>query len=92
MSTVSTIYSVSIRLGCEDLCEELEHVHHVRGHIVQAGQMGRHAAAEVVVAVVTVALLGGLQPPLLRQPGHQVLLQPEREEGRLEGSYHEGTI
>ena len=75
-----------IGLGSEDLCEELEDVHHVRGHVVEAGQLGRHAAAHGLAA----ALLRGQQPPpllLLRpQPRHQVLLQPEREEGGLEGS------
>ena len=78
--------SVCIGLGSEDLCEELEDVHHVRGHVVEAGQLGRHAAAHGLAA----ALLRGEQPPplLLRrpQPGHQVLLQPEREKGGLEGS------
>ena len=56
---------------------------------MQARQLGRHAAAEVVVVdavvvvVAAVALLRGPQPPLLCQPRHQVLLQAEREEGGL---------
>ena len=56
----------------EVVCEVVQDVHHVRGHVVHAHQVGRLRAV--------LALLSPLQPPVQPEVSHQVTLKLERKE------------
>ena len=56
----------------EVVSEVVQDVHHVRGDVVEADQVGRHRAV--------LALLCSLQPPVQSEVSHQVTLNREREE------------
>ena len=67
-------WAVSAVVPDKVVSEVVQDVHHVRGDVVHADQVGRHAV---------LALLSPLQPPVQPEVPHQVTLYLEREEGAL---------